>query len=124
MINEAVLDGKTRQFLFGNYAFKKLYDEQGVSMLDFSNQLQTGNFSLISDVAYWAMKAADVYFKRSGDYTPDEVAVWLDMEPGLMPKVINWVTESITSLFAAPDDAKKKEKPKTGRNALTDGPNG
>jgi hypothetical protein len=122
MINQIELGGKVRPILFGNYVFRKMKTEQGIGLAEILKGLDTFevmDFNILSNMVYYALRAGEMANNLSPDtFTADNVSIWMDLEQGVLLKILPWVNESITSMVTDKDapvpseseaeDAKKK----------------
>lgn len=119
MIQTITLGGKERPILCGNWVFRRLKQEMKVTLQDVAGMLSGGDMGLLSDIAYYALRAGEAYNKdtKPEKYTPDDVALWMDAEKGATKKVLDIVTESILSISGeeqaneATDESEKKPTP-------------
>lgn len=114
MIHTLKLGNETRSVLFGNLAFKKLKEETGITLSVISKALIEQDITIVADVLYYALRAAERYEKKApGEYDAEEVALWMDMESGVTTLVLPWLLEAIEDMTgqSEPDEpAKKKVK--------------
>ena len=114
MVHTLKLGGETRSVLFGNLAFKKLKEETGITLSVISKALIEQDITIVADVLYYALRAAERYEKKpAGEYDAEEVALWMDMESGVTTLVLPWLLEAIEDMTgqSEPDEpAKKKVK--------------
>jgi hypothetical protein len=120
MVNQIELGGKVRPILFGNYVFRKMKTEQGIGLAEILKGLDTFevmDFNILSNMVYYALRAGEMANSLSPDtFTADNVSIWMDLEQGVLLKILPWVNESITSMVTDKDapvpseteDAKKK----------------
>lgn len=114
MLHTLTLGGQDRSVLFGNLAFKKLKEETGATLGSISQALTSTDITIVADVLYYALRAAERYEKKEpGTYNADDVAMWMDVEKGVTVKVLPWILEAIEDMTgeAAPKEAEKKTKP-------------
>ena len=96
MIHTLKLGGENRSVLFGNLAFKKLKEETGITLSVISKALIEQDITIVADVLYYALRAAERYEKKpAGEYDAEEVALWMDMESGVTTLVLPWLLEAI-----------------------------
>ena len=99
MIHTLKLGGETRTLLFGNLAFKKLKEETGITLSVISKALIEQDITIVADVLYYALRAAERYEKKTpGEYDAEEVALWMDMERGVTTLVLPWMLEAIEDM--------------------------
>jgi len=112
MIHTIKLGGENRSVLCGNWAFKKLKEEKGITLGDISQAMQNQDVTVIPEILYYSLKAAAIYEKKEADFDADTVALWMDMESGITATVLPWIVDAITDMTgeAATDDTKKKAK--------------
>jgi hypothetical protein len=122
MVNQIELGGKVRPILFGNYVFRKMKTEKNKPLPEILKGIETFeamDFDILSNLVYYAIRAGELATNLPAEeFTTDQVSIWMDTEPGVLLKVLPYVSESITSMVtdkdsAAPsgseaDDAKKK----------------
>lgn len=122
MINTIELGGKIRPILFGNYVFRKMKTEQGMPLSEVLKGVETFeqmDFGVVSNLVYYALRAGELAtLKEAEAYTPDTVSIWMDLEPGVLVKILPMIGEAITSMVADKNaapleaenlEAKKKE---------------
>jgi hypothetical protein len=112
MMHELELGGKVRPVLFGNLAFRRYEQATGANVVQ---QLSTGTlgFSGITELMYHALKAGEYAAKHlPGDYTADDVALWMDEGGVSLEKIMLMITDSMTP--QGDEAAKKKAKARPG----------
>lgn len=110
MVHTLKIGGKTRKVLCGNYAFKKLKDEEGLTLGMVSEAMQTGDATIIPHILYYSLRAAELYEKAEAeDYDTDTVCLWMDAERGVAAKVLPWITEAIMDISGAAAEEKADE---------------
>lgn len=117
MINSISLGGQDHRVLFGNWAFKKLKEETGLTLGDITEALVSQDVTIIPTVLFYAMQAACAYDKKNlNEYSVDDVALWMDVETGVSAKILPWLLESIADMTGqektpeTPDNEAKKKK--------------
>jgi hypothetical protein len=120
MVNQIELGGKVRPILFGNYVFRKMKTEKNKPLPEILKGIETFeamDFDILSNLVYYALRAGELATNLPAEeFTTDQVSIWMDTEPGVLLKVLPYVSESITSMVTDKDavapseaeDAKKK----------------
>lgn len=122
MINHIELGGKVRPILFGNYVFRKMKTEQGIGLAEILKGVETFevmDFNILSNLVYYALRAGEAANCLSPDtFTTDNVSIWMDLEQGVLVKVLPWITESITSMVTDKDAPLPQESERPNRSII------
>lgn len=115
------LGGKTRPVLFGQSIFKAYKDETGKSLLSLVADMDTGDFSGLSEIVYWGLRVGELAQKSEKEsYTSWDVSLWLDESPKAfdtcisaffdsMKSIKNIMEKQAENMNGEPGDAKKKK---------------
>jgi hypothetical protein len=122
MIRTLNLNGEARTVLFGNLAFKMLFDETETTLAGVGERLQGQDITVVSTVLYYGLRAGERYDRKAAtEYDANDVALWMDLEGGAVAtKVLPWILEAISDITgeaAADEEATKKKTPKAPRSA-------
>ena len=102
MVNHMQLGGKTRPILFGNYVFRKMKMEMGISMHSIISNLSDPieqDFNIIVSLVFYALKAGEIATQAPSDnFTHDDVAVWMDLEKGSFEKTMLYLGGAMASM--------------------------
>jgi hypothetical protein len=115
MIHSINLNGQDHAVLFGNWAFKKMKDEKGLTLGSITDAMTASDVTILPTVLFYAIQAGRVYNKQgAADFTEDDVALWMDIQGGVAEKVMPWLLESIQDMTgqtieSEQADAKKKK---------------
>ena len=84
MVEYFELGGKKRPVLYGTAAFKLMKQRTGKGMMDFIDELSTGDTSVVSDITYCALRIGERKEKivPADEYDEMDVAIWIDESPG------------------------------------------
>ena len=92
------LGGKNRPILYGSAAFKMLKQRRGIGMMQFLNELSTGEPDVISDITYCALRIGERAEKLppSEDFDDElDVATMIDLFPGGVASFMQKLVESL-----------------------------
>jgi hypothetical protein len=117
MIHSINLNGQDHAVLFGNWAFKKMKDEKGLTFSAITDAMTSGDVTILPTVLFYAIQAGRAYHKQpSVDFTEDDLALWMDAEGGATNKALDWLLDSIKDMSGTTaenentkDVAKKKK---------------
>lgn len=121
MVNHIELGGKVRPILFGNYVFRKMKTEKNKPLPEILKGIETFeamDFDILSNLVFYALRAGELATNMPAEeFTSDQVSIWMDTEPGVLLKVLPYVSESITSMVTDKDapllqESEADEEPK------------
>lgn len=78
MISEIQVNGVTRGFRFGTYAFAVATKEENCSITELYKRLGEGSLTAILSFLYGAASSYEKHHKREVNFSPVDVADWLD----------------------------------------------
>lgn len=106
MVHELKLGGKVRPLLFGTTVFRRIKSETGLSISEIAEKVR--DMSFLPDLTYLALRVGEQSRKLdAGDYTADDVALWLDEDAKQGGKILRWFTEATLDLSGATEEEKK-----------------
>jgi hypothetical protein len=84
MVEYVELGGKKRPVLYGSAAFKMLRQKKSLTMMDFLEDIGSGESTYLSDLTYCALRLGERYekVKEIDEYDEMDVAMWMDISPG------------------------------------------
>jgi hypothetical protein len=100
MIRSIKLNGRQRTVLLGNLAYKWLKEETDLTLKEVGLALESQDISISSTLLYYGLRAGERHDKvqEPEEYSADDVALWMDLEPGSLGNVIPWIIESISDM--------------------------
>ena len=112
MLQSVSLGGKKRPIVFGNWVFRKIKVEKGITPGQIVESLQQADTTVLPDVVFYGLQAGELATSvQSPDtYTADDVALWMDLAPAGIKIYVDMLVQAITG--EAPQNGEEGEKKK------------
>lgn len=107
MIYELEIGGEVRPVSFGNYAFRRMKNEGGITLPDALKMMGEEDPTVMADLLFYGLLAGRVMSGSTGpqvNYTVEKVAIWMDQQPDLLYTFLPWLKDAIRDVLGRRDD--------------------
>lgn len=119
MQNTILLGGVNRPVIFGNLAFRQLKNEFSLTIGGLLTQVGEADMTSFPELLYCGLRSAELIKNLPiGDYTVQQVAVWMDENEDINRTIIPWFMSAVENVSGQPktvgegetDEKKRKTK--------------
>lgn len=111
MLHTLNIGGQNRPILFGNSVYRKLKNDLGITSLEVCLAVSKADFTHTPDVIYYALRCGEEFTNsQPGQYTADQVSLWLDADPAALKLAMSWFADAI---YTSTGNEAPKEEPDT-----------
>lgn len=110
MLQSVFLGEKKRPIVFGNWVFRKLKADKGITPGQIVESFQAGDTTILPDVVFYGLQAGELATNKQDPdtYTADDVALWMDLAPAGIKIYVDMLVQAITG--EAPANGAEGEK--------------
>lgn len=121
MLQSVFLGEKKRPIVFGNWVFRKLKAEKGITPGQIVESFQAGDTTILPDVVFYGLQAGELATNKQDPdtYTADDVALWMDLAPAGIKIYVDMLVQAITG-EAPPNGAEGEKKEAAAIGILTE----